>query len=333
METKFKIPYGIGKSGAYEDLPDNRDVPFDLIFSAVSLPVSYDTIDEIGGIKVENQGSSQSCVAQSFSKYAEVLEKIEKNQFTDLSAKFIYSRIFVPQGGAQIRDGAKIVSTFGVTKEEYDPSYPAEETRMRERNNELSVLEDALVHKSSGYVTIWHKEDVEIIKQAIYQNKGVVSGFIGSNEGWQTEIVRPPKSGESEWGHAVYLIGWDNQNRIKFLNSWGEGWGNNGKGTIDPSYWQVGGKTFSLWTLADLPDDWQQQTKMYKLVRNPDNNLEVFAINNGAKRHIANKQTLVLGSQEPDKLWIWQEGQEIPIASAVEFNIPEASEFHLDPID
>jgi hypothetical protein len=289
-------------------------------------------LNEVNGTKVENQNGSLSCVGQSFAKYAEILEKIETNGFKDLSAKFIYSRIYLPQGGSYLRDAAGVVCDLGVSEESLDPSYPNDEQSMRVKNVKPDVLDNALTYKAKGYASIWHKDNVEIVKQAIYQNKGVVASFYGSDGGWQKALVTPPKPGQSVWGHAVYLIGWDEQNRILFLNSWGEGWGNKGIGILHPDYW-TGGYAFSLWTLTDLPDNWRAITQMYKLVKNPENSGEIYAINNGAKRHIANYQTLVLGAKQLDKQWQWQTGQEIPTATSAEWALPTADEIHIDPAD
>ena len=54
---------------------------------------------------------------------------------------------------------------------------------------------------------------------------------------------------------------------------------------------------------------------MFKLVRNPYNPKDVYAINEGVRHLITNKQSLLLGSQGKGKLWIWEEGREIPVAT------------------
>ena len=44
-------------------------------------------------LKVEDQDGSGSCVAQAVHKYLEVLEQVENEEFTDLSARFLYALI------------------------------------------------------------------------------------------------------------------------------------------------------------------------------------------------------------------------------------------------
>lgn len=247
-------------TGAVPDKIDERDYKYEMPFGAAPLPTNY----QIQIDKIENQDGSLSCVGQSWAYYLQVLEKTENGTFTDLSAKSIYSQIFVPTGGAQIRDGAKLAVNFGVNKENTVPSYingvPPSEDFMRQTDwlSEATKAE-AQVYESKEYRTIEHGGNINIIKQAILDNHGVVSGFMVSMEGWATGDVRPPQAGEALSGHAVYFYGWEGD-KILFANSWGENWGHGGIGKINPSYWSNPGWTFSLWTLID------KENTMYKLI-------------------------------------------------------------------
>ena len=75
---------------------------------------------------------------------------------------------------------------------------------------------------------------------------------------------------------------------------------------------------------------------MYNLYFAP-NSKEVWAVKPGiVRRHIANSQTLVLGSKDPDKLWFWQAGSVIPAYPGTEASflaIIAGAEIHLDPIE
>src|SRR3990167_7140198 len=145
QEIQFNlIPYkGDNIGGAYPDRFDSRDYPYDeeSLGAAVEIPIPWEEEFHVEQklnhvFKVENQGASQSCVGQSWQKYAEILNFIETGIETDLSAKFIYSQIYLlPDGGAYIRDGMKVVVDQGVTTEELLPSYkngePPDEAYMR----------------------------------------------------------------------------------------------------------------------------------------------------------------------------------------------------------
>ena len=90
----------------------------------------------------------------------------------------------------------------------------------------------------------------EGLKKAIFVNGALIAGFRGSNAGWQTAYIRPPKEGEAVWGHAIILIGY-NENYLIGQNSWGKGWGDNGKFYVPKDY-----LPFEAWAvLTDLPSD------------------------------------------------------------------------------
>jgi len=104
--------------GARPDPIDNRDYNYNKLQKVLGKPtIDWDKGFDIAALKVEDQDGSSSCVGQAWSKYAEALNIVEENKFTDLSAKFIYSQIFIPQGGAYIREGAKIVVNQGISPE------------------------------------------------------------------------------------------------------------------------------------------------------------------------------------------------------------------------
>ncbi len=235
--------------GAIPDSLDSKDYKYEQIMG-VGVPFDWNAGWEIPHqLKMESQNGSLSCVGQSWAKYAEELEMVENKNFTDLSAKDIYQRIFAPQGGAEIRLGGKLVVNLGVNTEEDVPSYengiPPSETYMRKF---IGGDEEALIYKSKSYASVV-PSSIDHIAQVIRDNLGCVSGFNGDNAGWATAFIKPPL--KTEWGHAVYLIGAqliNGKKYIKFQNSWGRGWGEGGYGYFDESYLS---NIFSLWTLID----------------------------------------------------------------------------------
>lgn len=89
----------------------------------------------------------------------------------------------------------------------------------------------------------------EGIKKNIFLHGPILAGFYGSNEGWKETHVRPPKSGENKWGHAVMLVGWGD-NHIIGKNSWGKDWGAGGYFYFDASY-----LPFEAWAIViDAPN-------------------------------------------------------------------------------
>lgn len=247
--------------GAIPDKLDFRDYSYEYMSEVFGAPIvnweeGYEVPESVG-IKIEDQNGSSSCVGQSFAKYGEILERVENKNFTDLSAKYIYSQIFLPGGGSYLRDGAKTVVEQGIATEERLPSYPSTEDFMT-RSSDITdeIKKGASVYKSKSYASIWHKNNIDIFAQAILGNYGVVTGMYGTNQLWGEAFVRPPTGGEEPskvWGHAVYCCGFriiQGKKYIRFINSWSENWADQGYGYLGEDYF-TSGNIFSAWTLID----------------------------------------------------------------------------------
>ena len=103
---------------------DPRDVPFSAVFGGQSVQFGngYDLSKKLV-LKVEDQGQSLSCVAQAWSKYAEIKRKLTEGLPTDASARDIYARIYIrDSGGAYGYKGGSILKV-GVGREQDIPSY------------------------------------------------------------------------------------------------------------------------------------------------------------------------------------------------------------------
>lgn len=254
--------------GCIEDIPDERDYQYEeMIFGAspiVDWEKGFDVEDLLNHkFKIESQGTSLSCVGQAWSKYLEILNYAEESKEIDLSAAFIYSQIYLPKGGAQLRDGAKIAIILGCATEDKLPSYhyeeyqprPLQEPEFREQKNKITddVKQNAIIYQSLSYGSI--RPDIDLMADAIHRNYGAITGAVGSDNGWKGDNgeVRPPLDGEEKWGHAIYLKGYGQDSKgkyIKFKNSWGISWGNNGEAKIYEDYFKTG-NMFCAWTLID----------------------------------------------------------------------------------
>nr|MBC8307409.1 C1 family peptidase [Pelagibacterales bacterium] len=266
---------------------------YEEVFGAT--PIDFNSTFELEPLKVEDQNGSSSCVGQAWAKYLEVLERKENNVFTDLSAKYIYSQIYLPNGGAYIREGAKIVKGQGCSTEKTLPSYPSTEENMRDSsiiNND--IRNEASIYRSKSYASITHKESIDLVAQAIIHNNGVVTGVYGDKDGWKRNRngwVIPPK--KRDWGHAIFLVGYgikEGRKYIKFINSWSKDWGNAGYGYLTEDYFESG-NVFSLWTLVDLPNPLDEEF-MYK--RYIDSEQVQFIVKDNDLREIPDPSTLQL---------------------------------------
>ena len=251
--------------GFYPDKEDTRDYQYDdFVAAAADVPEidwdeGFDIERDLGiTLKRESQNGSSSCVAQSVSSYAEVLNYVDTKKRVELSARDLYSRIHIPRGGAYLRDGVKTVVKRGISLESLVPSYdegrPPSEEFMRVQSSTVEADQVALKYKGKSYYAV--AAGIDRFARAIKDGHGLLMGFTGSNPAWSNQDVRPPKDGENKWGHAVYGVGYGKKNGkkyIKFLNSWSEGWGDNGCGYVYEDYFKSE-KVFSGWVLIDQPN-------------------------------------------------------------------------------
>ena len=250
-KEKFIFPYDDDlTSGLYSDRYDNRDYDFEKdVCGGGSMFKPEWKIGYMlepykkGYIKIEHQGKSLSCVGQAYSKYAEMLNWFDIKDMNDLSARDLYSRIYLPQGGASLSTGAKELTKKGVNLESDVPSYDQNGIALKEsdyrnvvRTQELK--EKALIFKGISYYSV--RPDIELMAMAISMGHGVVFGARGNNKGWISGDV---KFLHNSWGHAIFGIGYGIKNGKKgiyFANSWGKNWGDEGIGFMDEDYFKSG---------------------------------------------------------------------------------------------
>ena len=231
---KKRAPFTKFSTGCTPSPLDTRDIKLSQVQTAIplrDLPESYTIPYQL---LVLNQNGFPACVGFSCASLKAEKERREQN-LMDFDGKWIYDECKkvdeLPNvKGTFLRLGLKILKDKG-----------AKPLNLNEN--------EAGKYRIGGYVTV---DDVsfEGLKKAIYQNGILIAGFRGSNAGWQSAYVRPPKTGEELWGHAVALIGF-NKNYLIGQNSWGESWGDKGLFYVPKDY-----SCFEAWAcLVDLPND------------------------------------------------------------------------------
>ena len=249
--------------GAFPDRPDGRDRKIEAICAApqIDWERGYDVEKVLGiDLQIEDQNGSSSCVGQAYAKYSEVLNYVETGKWVNHSPKSIYEQIYLPGGGAYLRDGAKIPVKEGVALEEWLPSYesgkPPSEAYMRKALITDDIRRKMTLYQAKEYRSIG-VANTDLVAWTIQNNHGAVSGASGTNNGWGDWIVKPPKPGESVWGHAIYYKGFGQdagRKYVDFINSWGTSWGKNGRGRMYLDEYNMPENTFSIWTLIDKPN-------------------------------------------------------------------------------
>ena len=227
QKEKVNIPMG----GAIPSPLDKRDVLMSEIFPlpvriASEMPPPFD-------LAILNQNGFPHCVGYSSATIKQEKELRERNLLI-FDGDWIYQeckKIDNYSGqGTYLRIAMKVLQKQGA------------------KPKDVSVSE-AIKYRIGGYVKV---DDLsfEGLKKAIYVNGILLAGFTGSNPGWQSSYIKSPKPGETTWGHAVALIGY-NKDYIIGQNSWGINWGDKGLFYVPKDY-----MPFEAWAiLTDLPSE------------------------------------------------------------------------------
>jgi hypothetical protein len=252
----------LGK-GATPDVPDDRDFRGELIMGAPL--IDWNTPFMLTEPPNEDQNGSSSCVGQAWSYYHWQLKR--KN----FCRRDIYSWIYLPQGGAQIRDGGLRVVNYGQeTRDLVQDPNPETEQGMRDRTG-LDPNKARINKELASFVLF---NTIDSVAAGIQTYMGVVGGVTGSNPGWgDIANPRPPVSGEELWGHCLYFFGYHMHNGLKCVIA-KSSWGNAGGTTvhhIKENYFESG-NTFNPWTL--IPRILMTNVKLVQITK-PDGTKEL----------------------------------------------------------
>ncbi len=227
--------------GAVIDQPDIRDIlyekvamggaPFDWaqgydVEAALGL-ILKDPVFEIAS---KNQDGSGSCGGQAWSYEGAALECFATGTYEERSAKFIYSQTFILPAGSDGRTNCELVRTQGWARESlcssYDNGYPPGEAFMQRKSD---ITPEARADASTAKALVYGNAgtNIDVIAQAIRDEKGVILGVTGKNNGtWLSAFPKPPDKVDRDcWNHWLYagkakMI--DGKKYIGVKNSWGE---------------------------------------------------------------------------------------------------------------
>jgi C1A family cysteine protease len=221
--------------GWLRDRLDPRDHHWELSLEErlTPLPAEWSLRDAMP--PVYNQGQLGSCTANAIGACVEYQEMKEHQPAVTPSRLFIYWNERNLEGhvstdsGAQIRDGMKVVSTFGAPPES---DWPYDVTRFAVEPPAQAYV-DARKHEALyGRVT----QSAHSFQASTFFRRPVVFGFavFESFETIGADGVMPlpdPSREKLLGGHAVVIVGYrpiNGQLYFEVRNSWGDGWGDQG---------------------------------------------------------------------------------------------------------
>lgn len=237
----------VKRFGYIPDLGDHRDHLFTDVRGPDQVPRSFDLWPDMP--ECYDQGQLGSCTGNGWARVMEKMEKTDGRVSGTPSRLFIYYYERVLNGtvdqdsGAQIRDGAKVVSTQGVPPETdwaYDINRFAEEPPS-------GAVDDAQKEKALEYLRIQIGGPGAPMRSAVSQGYPIVFGFpvpdyFEDPSVWDPATQALPVPGANvNWigGHCVTVTGYDFTEKVYpvpvFIcdNSWGPGWGKGGRFAMD----------------------------------------------------------------------------------------------------
>jgi hypothetical protein len=250
----------VGK-GLVKQPIDPRDFDFTPIMAA-GVPVDFNAPLRLIEPPDENQNGSSSCVGQSTS----FLHGQIRGGKWDFSRRDLYARIYLPQGGAYLRDGvSQIVGKGQATRDEVPDPANETEAAMRDKSGVNDQVEASDMEAS--YFSIANGS-IDAIAMAVRDYKGCIFGVYGNNVGWADwrNPVPPVNSNAIAWGHAIYAFGYHLHDGVKCViakSSWGRYAAGDGNAEhhIKENYF-LSGMAFDGWVV--IPKE-QQMAKFFKI--------------------------------------------------------------------
>ena len=271
--AQSKLPVQrIKRYGWMPDLPDARDHLYAApLFSLGALPAKVDLRSKCPK-DVYDQGQLGSCTGNAIAcaiQFDRIKQKLAKAQSLTPSRLFIYwnernVEHSVPiDGGAQIRDGIKIVNKLGVCPE---PDWTYDDTPADPKTNLwASNAKPAQRPPTACFATALNYQSVayQRVDRSLSQMKGclasgypfvfgftVYESFESATVAKTGVLLMPLPNEQSVGGHAVLAVGYDDAKQtFTVRNSWGPTWGQKGYFTIPYAYLLDANLADDFWTI------------------------------------------------------------------------------------
>jgi C1A family cysteine protease len=220
-------------TGWKPSLPDHRDFKLGVI-QGVTLPTKVDLRPEIDWIAY-NQGTINSCTAQSAASLMRFVNKKQGLPFSNPSRMFIYwverhmENTIDMDDGATMRSAMRVMAKYGVPDEK---NWGYSKTTLYIKPP-MTLYKEAVQNMVKIYMRVG-RAPYEL-KQCLADGYPFIFGMMvfsafNSQEVAKTGIVPlPTMQDEALGGHAVICVGYDDEKQhYIILNSWGPDWGDNG---------------------------------------------------------------------------------------------------------
>lgn len=221
------------------------------------LPQEYESEE----LPILNQGSVGSCVAHALASALRAGEDANKFKHNNYSRGYIYGNrksTDTQQEGMVIREALSQLHHCGDVYHNdfpYNLKYPSVKDLIAKRQDELAQL--ALPHATVAYYRCYTTQE---IKQSIVINGcAIVSVTVYSDF---ARDLHPTQTHINNGRHCMIIVGWTKDNKWIVQNSWGRGWGYQGKLLMDFDY-----PTNEVWGMVVHDGEMREDVKESKWIR------------------------------------------------------------------
>jgi C1A family cysteine protease len=241
--------------GLFPSPIDKRDILMSAVLPVLSVPAKF-VVKELSD--VGDQGEEGTCVGFACTVGMKESQELKENKrIIKLSPRYLYQKCKeidgIPEAdGTSINIAMKILYNLGVCEEEYWSYAPNQVGVPRQGANE-----NAKNYKIKSYENIG--KSLQTMKTSLIVNGPFVIGVSvfdnwQTTEVWDTGKIPLPKGGDIG-GHALCVVGYDDDTQmLKFKNSWGNEWGDEGYGYLPYDYIKYD-KYFEAYGATDLIDN------------------------------------------------------------------------------
>lgn len=244
------------------DNPDERDFRTTALPPLLSLPLRVD--HTVGMSPVKDQGRLGSCVGFAVTAMKEWQEKTEherevaagkrdhrEGKVFDLSEQWVYYKaksidVWPNQEGTSIRYAMKVLHNIGAPTEK---AWPYNDVEMGKPESWAPMIARWAIIKAYRRATSLTELKTGLIDGPVCIGVPVfLEFFYAGADG----IVKYPANPDKIYGgHAIAAVGYDdNKQLVKFKNSWGAGWGQNGYGYFPYRY--INNFLWDAWIAEDM---------------------------------------------------------------------------------
>lgn len=224
---KYKEVFGVVK-----DKVDIRDYYAKLTSANVEFAPEF----ELEMCAVKNQEDVSSCVAHAIASTIEYFNKVQEGSYTKMSTAYIYGNRTNSTWkglGMRVTDALDAAREFGTCPNSLlGGNVEIPEAIEIFEENCLRYLPRAYPNRITTY---YHLSTDAEIKASLLQNGPVIFSTEWFN-GYQATkdndyVLTKPNNATSAGYHCMVIYGW-NEKGWKIQNSWGKGWGNQGKAIL-----------------------------------------------------------------------------------------------------